>query len=400
MGEFINDAGSSETSGCFTPDGKKFYFASDRPTGFGGLDIYVAELNQFGEWGNAENLGPEINSAGDEDAPFLVHDSLLYFSSNGHPGLGNYDIFKAIRVKKKWQKPENLGYPINTAEYENFFHVAADGKHGYYTSVRQEGTGRSDICEFTWLEPEPIVAELEQEKIEEPETSKPSEMSDAFVDPLVSLQKDLGITTTLKGIVIDENSSSPLRAQIILINNETNTVVARVYSNAQTGAFNLDIPHGGNYGLNTSANGYLFNSMNFEVPTFSEHVEIDTHILMVKAQAGSKITLKNVFFDSGKSDLKNESVAELSRLAELLHGNPTLRIQVNGHTDSAGDNASNKALSLRRAQAVISFLQKNGIDVNRLKAVGYGEERPLVSNDDETGGREINRRTELEIIGN
>jgi hypothetical protein len=149
MGQFINDPLSSETSGCFTPDGKKFYFASDRPDGFGGLDLYVAEINQFGEWGNAENLGPNVNTAGDEDAPFIVNDSLLYFSSNGHPGLGNYDIFKVERIKKKWQKPVNLGYPINTPEYENFFHLAADGKHGYFSSVRKEGLGRTDICKFT-----------------------------------------------------------------------------------------------------------------------------------------------------------------------------------------------------------------------------------------------------------
>jgi hypothetical protein len=148
MGKFINDPLSSETSGCFTPDGKKFYFASDRPDGFGGLDLYVAEINQFGEWGNAENLGPNVNTAGDEDAPFMVNDSLLYFSSNGHPGLGNYDIFKVERVKKKWQKPVNLGYPINTPEYENFFHLAPDGKHGYFSSVRKEGFGRTDICKF------------------------------------------------------------------------------------------------------------------------------------------------------------------------------------------------------------------------------------------------------------
>jgi outer membrane protein OmpA-like peptidoglycan-associated protein len=400
MGEFINDPRSGETSGCFTPDGKKFYFSSDRPEGYGGLDIYVAEINQFGEWGNAENLGPLINSSGNEDAPFLQNDSLLYFGSDGHPGLGNYDIFKADRVRKKWQKPQNLGYPINTAEYENFFHLTDDKKRGYYASVRQEGAGRTDLCMVTFIEPEAVVVEIEKEVADEvPVATEEAIGTDEFVDPLISLQKDLGIATMLKGKVIDAKTSKPLRAEIVLINNKTNTTVARMHSNASTGEFVMDIPHGGNYGINTSVEGYLFNSMNFEVPTFSEYKEVDTHILMAKAETGSKVILKNVFFDSGKSAIKKESLGELERIVALLSKNPSLRLQVNGHTDSSGDSAANKTLSLKRAQAVMEFLIKNGIDKNRLKAVGYGEERPMVSNDDEIAGREFNRRTEVEIVG-
>lgn len=398
MGPFINGPASNETSGCFTPDGKKFYFSSDRPEGYGGLDLYVTTMDQFGEWTNAVNLGPEINTPGNEDAPFLYNDSTLYFGSDTHPGLGNYDIFKAVSVKGKWQKPTNLGYPINTAEYENFFHLSQDKKRGYYASVRQEGVGRTDLCMVTFLEPEIPVVEMEEEVAEEMAETVQEPATDAFVDPLISLQKDLGIATALKGIVIDEQSSTPLRAQIVLINNETNTIVARVYSSASTGEFTIDIPHGGNYGINTSVDGYLFNSMNFEVPTFSEYKEIDTSILMAKAEAGSKVILKNVFFDSGKADLKKESLGELERIVSLLLKNETIRLQVNGHTDSAGDDASNKALSLKRAQAVVTFLINNGISKERLSAVGYGEERPLVSNDDEMEGREINRRTEIEIL--
>lgn len=397
MGEFINSPSSNEASGCFTPDGKKFYFSSDRPEGFGGLDLYVAEINQFGEWTNAENLGPEINTPGNEDAPFIYHDSLLYFGSDTHPGLGNYDIFKAERKRKQWQKPSNLGFPVNTAEYENFFHLSEDKKRGYYASVRQEGVGRTDLCMVTFIEPEIPVIEKEIVNATVPETSE--NPTDAFVDPLISLQKDLGIATVLKGKVIDARSSEPLRAQIVLVNNETNSVVSRVYSSTSNGIFVIDIPHGGNYGINTSVEGYLFNSMNFDVPTFSEYKEIDTHILMAKVEEGSRIVLKNVFFASGKAELKKESFGELERIVFLLSKNPNLRLQVSGHTDSAGDNALNKTLSLKRAQAVVSFLVNNGIDPTRLIAIGYGEERPLVSNDDEMEGREINRRTEIEILG-
>jgi outer membrane protein OmpA-like peptidoglycan-associated protein len=402
MGPMINGSSSNETSGCFSLDGTKFYFASDRPDGYGGLDIFVTEKDKFGEWTNAVNLGPMVNTPGNEDAPFIFNDSTLYFGSDTHPGLGSYDIFKAEYKNGKWQMPINLGYPVNTPEYENFFHLSEDKKRGYYASVRQEGTGRTDLCMVTFIEPEVTVVDVEPEAFDTaPKEEKEAEIiSDAFVDPLISLQKDLGIATVLKGKVIDSETSVPLRAQIVLINNETNTIIARVYSNTENGDFSIDIPHGGNFGINTSVDGYLFNSLNFELPTFSEYQEIDTHILMAKAQTGSKIVLKNVFFDSGKSDLKKESLGELERIVALLNKNTNLKLQVNGHTDSAGDDASNKVLSQKRAQSVVDYLITNGIPTERLSAVGFGEERPLVSNDDEMEGREINRRTEIEIVGN
>jgi outer membrane protein OmpA-like peptidoglycan-associated protein len=184
-----------------------------------------------------------------------------------------------------------------------------------------------------------------------------------------------------------------------LTDNEKNTVLAVINSNPETGDFEMFIPHGGNYGVSTEKEGYLFNSINFNLPAFSEMQEIDTHIIMEKAEVGSKVVLKNIFFDTGKADLRQESVNELENIRKLLDKNPGLKMQINGHTDNVGEATYNKALSLKRARSVIDYLIRNGVDVNRLAAIGYGEERPLVSNDDETGGREINRRTEIEIIG-
>ncbi len=160
----------------------------------------------------------------------------------------------------------------------------------------------------------------------------------------------------------------------------------------------MTIPHGGNYGVATEKAGYLFNSINFNLPQFAEYQEIDTHIIMVKAEVGSKVVLRNVFFDIGKFDLKAESVAEVENIRELLEHDPQLRVQINGHTDNVGNAAANKTLSLKRASSVINYLVQHGIAANRLTAKGYGSERPIVSNDDEVGGREINRRTEIEII--
>jgi len=158
------------------------------------------------------------------------------------------------------------------------------------------------------------------------------------------------------------------------------------------------IPHGGNYGINTSVDGYLFNSMNFEVPMYSDHQEIETAIFMQEVLVGSKVVMKNIFFSVGQAELRDESVSELERILDLMQRNPGVKLQINGHTDDSGDADVNKALSLKRAETVMAFLVNKGIVPDRLKAVGYGEERPIVSNDDETGGREINRRTEIEVI--
>jgi outer membrane protein OmpA-like peptidoglycan-associated protein len=167
----------------------------------------------------------------------------------------------------------------------------------------------------------------------------------------------------------------------------------------ETGDFEIVIPHGGNYGVSTEKEGYLFTSFNFNLPKDFDYQEIETHIIMPRAEVGSKVVLKNIFFEVGKSELKSQSISEIEAIYELLAGNPELSIQINGHTDNTGNAASNKTLSLKRATSVVDYLAKKGISVTRVLAKGYGSERPIVSNDDETGGRELNRRIEIEIIG-
>lgn len=393
----INTSLYWETSASMSADGKKLYFASNRPGGIGELDLYVSELTASGEWGKAANLGPLINTVENEDAPFIHPDGVtLYFSSDGHPNLGNSDIFVSEFKGGKWQKPENLGWPINTWEYDGFFTVSADKKKGYYSTMKEGGLGETDIYSITFLEPKykpkpkPVVV------VEKPKTEKLK--NDDFVDPLIHASRDKKVVTILRGKVIDENTATPLGATISLVDNETKKVLAKITTDPANGDFELIIPHGGNYGVATEKAGYLFNSINFNLPKFAEFQEIDTHIIMVRAEIGSKVILKNIFFDVGKSDLKNESIAEVEKIQQLLLANPNLKVQINGHTDNTGNASSNKALSLKRASAVVDHLVSHGVDSARLSAKGYGSERPIVSNDDESGGREINRRTEIEII--
>lgn len=394
----INTSMYWETSASVSADGTKLYFASNRPGGLGELDLYVSELDAKGDWGKAVNLGPLINTPENEDAPFIHPDGVtLYFSSDGHPTLGNSDIFISEFKNGKWQKPENLGWPINTWEYDGFFTISADKKKGYYSTMKEGGLGEADIYSITFLEPKfkpkpkPVVVAAAPTKTQKPKNND-------FVDQFVQASREKKVVTVLKGKVIDETTASPLGATISLVDNETKKVLSRFTTDETSGDFELVIPHGGNYGVATEKEGYLFNSINFNLPKFAEYQEIDTHIIMVRAEVGSKVILKNIFFDVGRSDLKKESIAEVEKIQELLLANPNLKVQINGHTDNTGNAASNKTLSLKRAGAVVDYLVSNGVNASRLSAKGYGSDRPIVSNDDETGGREINRRTEIEII--
>lgn len=396
----INTSMFWETSASISADGKKLYFASNRNGGIGELDLYVSELDNKGEWGKAVNLGPKINTEGYEDAPVIHPDGVtLYFSSDGHPTLGNSDIFVSEFKDGKWQKPENIGWPINTWEYDGFFTISPDKKKGYFSTLKEGGQGDADIYSVTFLEPKykpkpkPVVVAAETKpKVEKPKNTD-------FVDPMIHQQKALRVVTVLKGKVIDEVTANPLEATISLVDNNTKKVLSKITTNPETGDFELVIPHGGNYGVSTEKTGYLFNSINFNLPKFAEFQEIDTHIIMVRAEIGSKVILKNIFFDVGQSALKNESINEVEKIKELILSNPNLTVQINGHTDNSGNAATNKVLSLKRATAVVDYLTANGVSASVLSAKGYGSERPIVSNDDEIGGREINRRTEIEIIG-
>ncbi|NJM26016.1 MAG: OmpA family protein [Bacteroidia bacterium] len=312
----------------------------------------------------------------------------------------------------KWQKPENIGWPINTWEYDGFFTISTDKKKGYYSTLKEGGLGEADIYSITFLEPKykpkpkpvEVVAATATTTATTttapaPKPKEPEHKAVEYVDPIVQKSRDERVVTVLKGKVIDEVTANPLGARISLVDNATKKVIARINSNPTTGDFELVIPHGGNYGVATEKEGYLFNSINFNLPKFAEFQEIDTHIIMVRAEIGSKVVLKNIFFDTGRSDLKTESISEVEKIQELLLANPHLRVQINGHTDNTGNAATNKTLSLKRASSVVDYLASHGVDAARLSAKGYGAERPIVSNDDEIGGREINRRTEIEIIG-
>lgn len=378
LNRFINHPEYRESWACISGDGQKLFFSSDRPGGKGGFDIYVSLMGPNGQWGRPSNLGPAINTKGDEESPFIdATGETLYFSSDGQPTLGDKDIFKSRFHAGKWSAPENLGYPINTSGFESDFVLSPDNSIAYFTS-RRGGARHTDIYQVRFPDDRSSVK--------------------GHTAPKNDNQQTAGrIVTILKGSVIDAASATPLDATLRLVDNSTRITVTTLGTDT-SGTFQLEIPREGNYGLTTERSGYLFNSMNFNLPPFDKYQEIDTHILMVKASVGSKVVLKNIFFDFNDSSLKPESLTELENIKHLLTSNPQWRIQINGHTDNVGSREANIILSFKRAQAVVEHLVGQGIAADRLHAKGYGPDQPLVSNDDERDGRQINRRTEIEII--
>jgi outer membrane protein OmpA-like peptidoglycan-associated protein len=350
-------------------------------------------LDEKGRWGEAQNLGSIINTKYDEEGVFMHPDGkTLYFSSKGHNSMGGYDIFKTVYENGTWSKPENIGYPINTAGDDVFFSVSASGIHGYYSSAKPGGKGKQDVYIVTFLGPEkPLVNNTEENLLAC--IAKPT--SDNVMQTVEVVTASL---TLLKGKVLDQITLEPVEAQIVLTDNELNEELAVFTSNSATGRYMVSLPSGKNYGIAVKAPGYLFHSENFNVPEKAQYQEIEKDVYLKKVEVGSKIVLKNIFFDFGKATLRSDSESELDRLAKLLTDVPTLKIEISGHTDNVGSQSFNQKLSENRAKSVVEYLvNKKGIAADRLTYVGYGFQQPIATNDTEEG-RQQNRRTEFKII--
>ncbi len=385
-----------ESSACYTPDGKSVYFVTDKPDGgLGDRDIYISTKDEKGKWGKAVNLGPTINTQYGEEGVFLHPDGkTLYFSSQGHTSMGGYDIFKTVynSETKTWSKPANLGYPVNTPDDDVFFVISASGKHGYYASFNANGYGEKDIYVITFLGLEkPMVMNNEDNLL----ASQAAPVKETVIAPVLAIKE--AQLTILKGVITDELTKQPLEATIEIVDNLKNQVIASFTSNSATGKYLVSLPAGRNYGIAVKKDNYLFHSENFDIPNTAAYQEVVKDVALKNIAVGSKIILKNIFFDFDKATLRPESTNELERLTKLLNDVPTLKIEISGHTDSKGADEYNKTLSNNRAKAVLDYLVKAGISAGRLTSVGFGEEQPIATNDTDEG-RQMNRRTEFKII--
>jgi len=395
MGGKINSK-SHESSVSLAPDNKTLYLVSDRPGGFGDRDIYKVVLNDKAKWGEPQNLGPVINTQYAEEGVDMQADGkTLFFSSQGHNSMGGFDVFKSSRdTAGKWSEPENLGYPVNTPGDDVFFSISASGKHGYYASVRKEGYGETDIYMITFLGEEKPVALSNEDNLLAGSTGV---VTDAMMTSAVAVNKTK--MTLLKGVITDSTTHLPLEASIELVDNKKNLVIADFKSNSKTGKYLVSLPAGTNYGIAVKADNYLFYSANFDIPDTAVYQVVEKDVALQSLNVGSRIVLRNIFFDFDKATLRSESTAELDRLINLLTTYAKLKIEISGYTDNKGSQAYNQKLSEARSKSVVDYLIKHGIAADRLTYKGYGMDNPIATNETDEG-RQQNRRTEFKITGN
>ena len=374
-------------------DSRQLYFITNKESGLGGGDIYICELDLKGEWSSSKNLGPELNTKYDEDGVFLHPDGqTMFFSSKGHNSMGGYDIFKSTFANGKWGKPVNLGYPINGPDDDVFFVVAGSGSRAYFASAKQGGYGDQDLYKITFLGPEKA-----------PLLNTQDQLIAMAANPVSNLKIENAVEvasaklTILKGVVTDAKTNQPLESSIDLIDNDKNIVLATFKSNSSTGKYLVTLPSGKNYGIAVKREGYLFHSENFNIPDNAAFQEFTKDVALKKIEIGSTIVLRNIFFDFDKATIRPESANELERLIKLLNDNPTLKIELGSHTDSKGSDDYNWKLSENRSKSVVDYLIAKGISTSRLVAKGYGETKPMDTNETDEG-RQNNRRTEFKIL--
>lgn len=364
MGRNINtDAWESAPS--LSPDKRDLYFSSTRPGGFGGSDIWVSHRTENGRWQKPENLGPTINTSGDDGCPFIHADNqTLYFNSNGHAGYGLSDLYVSRKNEKgEWQTPTNLGYPINTIDDEGSLIVSADGKTAFYASDKGDFKNGLDLYSF----------ELRED---------------------IRAQK----TFWVKGKIYDKKTKAGLPSSVELTTIDSGYVLSKLRTDEE-GNYLTTLPLGKSYAFSVNRKGYLFYSENFTLKDNVNDSPLVVNIGLQPLEKGSSIILKNIFFESKKYELQTTSFTELNKVAELLKENAALTIQISGYTDNVGKPADNLLLSINRAKAVITYLQSKGIDSKRLTGKGFGESNAIAPNTTEAG-KSQNRRTELTVISN
>jgi outer membrane protein OmpA-like peptidoglycan-associated protein/Tfp pilus assembly protein PilF len=362
--EPVNLTNYSEKQPSISPDGRTLYFVSNRPGGKGKFDIWYSHKISDSEWGQPKSIGDTINSPFNEQSPFIHFDNqTLFFASDGHVGMGGLDLYLSRRVNDTlWSKPVNLGYPINTFTDEDGLIVNAKGTTAYYSSDRNTQTGR-DIYKFN-LYPE----------------ARPQAVS------------------YVKGVIRDAKTDWPIKANFSLIDVTTGEEIMKS-SSEKNGEYLVCLPANRNYAFMASSPTYLFFSEHFNLKeTHSATQPLEMNIYLNPISVGQTMVMRNVFFETASWSLKDESIAELGKLLDLLKQNSTMRIEVGGHTDSVGSDDENITLSEKRAKAVADDLLQKGIASERITWKGYGETKPINSNTTDEG-RAKNRRTEIKIIG-
>lgn len=348
---------------CLSPDGTTLIVTVARPDCYGERDMYFSRLQDDGTWSEAVNMGPVVNTVGDEASPFLAADGrTLYYASTGLPGYGSSDIYMTRRLDDtwtSWSEPYNLGPAINTTGWDAYYTVPADGAYAYFTKESPNGDG--DIWRVVLppqLRPNPVII--------------------------------------VSGTVTDAVTGAPMSSTIRYERLRTGEALGSAVSDPATGRYRIALQANDEFGFRAEAPGYVPVSQNISTAGLRAYADRTADLRLEPLVVGRTVRINNVFFDVGKAVLRTTSFADLNRLVQLLQAKPTMTIEVGGHTDDTGSDADNMSLSERRARAVMDYLADHGIDRSRVAAIGYGKSRPIVANAS-AADRQKNRRVEFTI---
>ena len=369
--EIENDYNYNEKANYFLANTRKSLLMSiEREDSRGGRDLYVSLSKNDSLWAEPLNLGLIVNTSGEETSPFLAtDDKTLYFSSNGFSGYGGSDIYMSTRLDDtwtNWTEPKNMGPDINSKLDDLFFNIPASSEFAYYSrGITEDNTDIFRVKLPVFNSPEPVII--------------------------------------VKGILIDSKTGKPIGAKIIYERLSDGKEVGIVYSNPETGEYEIHLPTGHIYGVRAEAEGHISSSQNLDLRNIAkgstvQHKDITLDpIEIARIEPDATITLNNIFFAFNKATLKPESFPELDRIVDLMKKEKTMTVEISGHTDSTGPDDYNMWLSEWRANAVAKYLTQKSIKKNRVAVTFFGETKPTVSNDTKTG-RDKNRRVEFKII--
>ncbi|CAN5155557.1 hypothetical protein BH09BAC3_BH09BAC3_16920 [soil metagenome] len=366
-----NDYNFNEKANYFLANTKKTLIMSiEREDSKGGRDLYVSFQKQDSIWSEPLNMGAILNTANEESAPFLASDDkTLYFSSNGFSGFGGSDVYVSTRLDDtwtNWSEPQNMGPDINSKLDDLFFNIPSTSEFAYYSRGITEDN--SDIYRVklpVYKNPEPVVI--------------------------------------VRGKLIDSKTGKPVGAKIIYERLPDGKEVGVVYSNPETGEYEIHLPAGQKYGVRAEAEGHISESQSLDLTNVTKDGTVQTQdfrlapIGVTPIAPDAVIALNNIFFDFNKAVLKSESFPELNRLVELMNQKNTMTVEITGHTDATGPEDYNLKLSEWRAKSVSKYLTEKGIDGGRISTVFFGETKPIETNDTKDG-RKKNRRVEFKII--
>lgn len=362
---YLNNDAYSVGHPALSADGQTLYFASDMPGGFGGTDLYRVKRQGDG-WGPAENLGATINSFGNEMFPYVYKDSVLYFSSDGHAGLGSLDIFRSETDGESWGKPENMKAPVNSPadDFGIVFH--SNGTEGMLSSNRPGGKGQDDIYLF--------------------------KVSERIPDSVL-----------IAGLVRDKETMEVLRnATVFMLNTLNNEVL--VLKTDENGKYNVKIKRGASLLFKGIKGGYYPDCINLELGAESKEAEIENRdLLLAKYKVDQIFVLENIYYDFDKWNIRPDAAVELDKVVTFLTENPDILVELGSHTDARGSFKYNERLSDRRAESAVEYIISRGIAKGRITANGYGEYKLVNKCADGINCSEEehqqNRRTEIKISG-